>query len=172
MPIDTNRLAGSPLAKHPLFAELVKKSGAPGRQSGKITREQLEAAEEEQRLNLMVSYLKVQAAMGLGMNPEDLNPDTPLNELGLDSLMVMELRHLLIADLQIDIPAIEFFNSPKVSELAVMALKRMAVDPTETAIVPVESQRAATSVDVDNLSDAKVEAMLAQMNMSGSEFQS
>ena len=79
----------------------------------------LEASPEE-RQSLMENYLREQIAKVLRTAPEKIEKDRPLNELGLDSLMAVELLHLIENQLSVAIPTGQLMGGPTVSKLAVV----------------------------------------------------
>jgi len=63
------------------------------------------------------AYLHAQAAAVLGLAPERLPPEQPLDRLGMDSLMAIELRNRVESDLNVTLPAVAFLQGPTVFEL-------------------------------------------------------
>ena len=116
----------------------------------------------------LLTYVCNQAARELGL--EQLDPETSFHELGLDSLMAVELKNRLAQDLGVDIPSARFLDDLNASGLAAMVAEiwgnHVDVKPEPVAgVPPVEAQEALEALaQVDQLSDAEVEAMLAAMN--------
>jgi hypothetical protein len=80
--------------------------------------EQLEAAAPARRRSLLYSYVEKQAAKVLGLPPGHLvEADRPLHEMGLDSLMAVELRNSLSASLERHLPATVLFDYPTLNLL-------------------------------------------------------
>jgi acyl carrier protein len=76
-----------------------------------------DATGPERRL-LLESYLRDQAAGQLGMTPSLLDIESPLNNLGVDSLMAAELRAHIERDVGVVVPVVNFLDGPSVSALA------------------------------------------------------
>jgi thioesterase domain-containing protein/NADPH:quinone reductase-like Zn-dependent oxidoreductase/acyl carrier protein len=86
-------------------------------ESEAFRRELLDMApkQREQRLR---QFFAEQLAEIMGMEPEDLDLVQPLNTLGLDSLMAIELRNKMETQLKVTLPMALFMEGPSVSRLA------------------------------------------------------
>ena len=78
----------------------------------------LRRAGRQERKRLLESYLRDQAASKLGLTPSRLDIQLPLNQLGVDSLMAVELRTQIERDLGIVVPVVQLLDGPSVSGLA------------------------------------------------------
>jgi phthiocerol/phenolphthiocerol synthesis type-I polyketide synthase C len=67
---------------------------------------------------LLQSYLRGQVAGKLGLTPSRLDIQLPLNQLGVDSLIAVELRAQVERDLGIIVPVVQLLDGPSVSGLA------------------------------------------------------
>lgn len=67
--------------------------------------QEIEAAKESDRVGLLIAYLQQQVGIILGFKGSQL-PSTEQNlfEMGMDSLMIVELRNKIQTDLRLDIP--------------------------------------------------------------------
>ena len=84
-------------------------------------RKQIEEAPIKGRRRLLLAYVRTRAAKVLGLHPtEEVDVRRPLNEMGLDSLMAVELRTVLGAGLGLlkSLPATLVFDHPSIMELA------------------------------------------------------
>ena len=81
--------------------------------------ESLRSAASDEREEVLLTYLidAVAAVVGLSES-ERPSPDQALSELGLDSLMFMELRSRLQSQLEIDVAIGDFLSSPSARHLA------------------------------------------------------
>jgi len=83
--------------------------------------DELAAAPAAQREHLLLDFVAAQVARVLGIGgPDVINERQPLNEMGLDSLMAVELRNLLGAGLAVEqpLPATLVFDHPTVEAIA------------------------------------------------------
>ncbi|MFO7566198.1 MAG: type I polyketide synthase, partial [Enhygromyxa sp.] len=66
---------------------------------------------EEERLHHVLEFVRSEAAVVLGVaSPQEVSPDQPLQEIGLDSLMAVELRNRLQAPTGIQLTATLLFD--------------------------------------------------------------
>jgi aryl carrier-like protein len=77
------------------------------------------------RPGLLGALLCDKVARVLGTSPERLDVDRPLLQLGIDSLMAIELRNWLEGELRVDLPIVELMKSPSVSGLALLLADRL-----------------------------------------------
>ena len=132
---------------------------------------QLEQAPSDERLALMVQHIRDQIAKVLGhTSSQSLDSDQSLMELGLDSLMVVELKNWVEKSLEVDVPLPFFLEDPSVSHVAMQVLERL--DTTAASRGPEEEPAAAAKhsqeagellQNFDQLSDAEVDALLNTM---------
>jgi NADPH:quinone reductase-like Zn-dependent oxidoreductase/SAM-dependent methyltransferase/NAD(P)-dependent dehydrogenase (short-subunit alcohol dehydrogenase family)/aryl carrier-like protein len=107
--------------------------GLPGRRA-------LLAAGGEQRRQMLQTLLRDKVAQVLGASPSKLDPEKPLIDLGLDSLMGVELRNWIEGDLQVSVPIAELMRSPSLGRLTDLLLEQFAkLDGPATAatVAPV-----------------------------------
>ncbi|MBI2838245.1 MAG: type I polyketide synthase [Acidobacteria bacterium] len=157
------------LAEAPLFSELAREHDRAhlSAKQESPTRRALLSAEPAQRLPLLESHLREQAAQVLGLSPSRIDPQRPLGSLGFDSLMTLELRNRLEASLGLKLSATLVWNHPTVSALAVhlartldiSALSNDAPDATPSRDLATETELAAV---IDGLSEEAAEAILAE----------
>lgn len=76
------------------------------------------AATEAERLPMLQSYLVQQSAGIMGFAADNLDPTQSISNLGLDSLMAVELKNRIEADLAVVIPMVQLLEGPSVNQLA------------------------------------------------------
>jgi acyl transferase domain-containing protein/acyl-CoA synthetase (AMP-forming)/AMP-acid ligase II/acyl carrier protein len=80
--------------------------------------DRLRTAAGPERRRLLEAYLRDQAAGKLGMTPALLDVQSPLNNLGVDSLMAEELRAQIERDVGVVVPVVRLLDGPSVAGLA------------------------------------------------------
>jgi acyl carrier protein len=114
------------------------------------------------RAELLLEFVAGHVARSVGAPDADaIDPAQPLSELGLDSLMAVELRNQLGAGLGLarSLPATLVFDYPTMQELA---------DYLSREIVPTAAPAVATPAATDqpravsDLTDAQVDELFAQ----------
>jgi phthiocerol/phenolphthiocerol synthesis type-I polyketide synthase C len=110
-------------------------SGAPERHDD--LRDALSRADENERRRQLASYLREQAAGKLGLPPSQLDVESPLHQLGVDSLIAVELRAQIERDLGIVVPVVRLLDGPSVTGLAGWLVDQLSSTTAQPA--PVET---------------------------------
>jgi len=175
VPVDWKRLrelypAGS---APPLLSEIAREETKILRPDTRTNekRDALLAAGPEKRRKMLESYLSEQVARVLGLSPSKLDPRQPLGDLGLDSLMAVELKNRIAVDLGVNVPVAKFLQGFCVEQAVAQVFDQLAAEATNPAMLPVpaaalsgEQQRAERMLaDLDQLSDEQVDALLTEM---------
>ena len=107
----------------------------PGARSENLCaiRQELRDAAPDQRRKLLIGHLQLRAGEIIGTQGERLEPGTPLLELGMDSLMAIDLRNALVKDLEVSLTVATLFNFPTLDRLAGHLLDEHLALPAETA---------------------------------------
>lgn len=121
----------------PFFSELLKAAPGPAAQESEASKrapssgdvwDRLQEAPPGKRANLMLAHVQSQVIKVLGLEPTFmLNRNQPLQELGLDSLMAVELRNLLGSGLRLEhsLPATLVFDYTTTGSLAEYLMKEI-----------------------------------------------
>jgi NADPH:quinone reductase-like Zn-dependent oxidoreductase/acyl carrier protein len=108
-----------------LLAHHGQSSGLVGENHQRI-REILIASQPAERHEILVQFLKEQVAKVLGMSASKVDADQPLNGMGLDSLMMVELKNRIEKETSISFPAVELMVGPSVRELSRVLLNHVS----------------------------------------------
>ncbi|MCL4267594.1 MAG: type I polyketide synthase [Anaerolineae bacterium] len=127
---------------------------------------ELRAAPARHRHKLLVDHLRGQAAQVLGLElPEHIGLQQGFFELGMDSLMAMELRNRLQSSLSSSLPATLFFKYPTVEKMGNYLMQEVlaAAFPadTEPHFNTADDQGEVTD-GLDDLSEMEIAGLLAQ----------
>jgi len=166
-------------------ARLTDAAGGP-----EVTREAILAADPERQHEMFTRLLTDQLAVVLRTGADQIDPHEPLNHLGIDSLMAVELRNHIQARLDVVIPVAELLQNPTITQLATTLREQLSGPEDAVPVVPIDpdavhsgsngqptieadspTTRATTEqnlANLDNLSDAQVDALLAQLQKNSS----
>lgn len=140
---------------YPLLTRLGKGSrGAAGKGRNRLERAELVALAPERRQAKLEEYIRFEIARVLQLEPAGLDVSTPLNALGLDSLVGIELKARLETDLEFKMPMTLLMQGPSISRLAEEILKTLSGDSEETVPRPLEEGE----IDVDDEAPSLVAA--------------
>ncbi|QKW05279.1 SDR family NAD(P)-dependent oxidoreductase [Streptomyces sp. NA04227] len=186
LPLDRARLAraaGSGLVPA-MLTRLVDTSTAGGAQgaTSKVRQELLAVEPGKRRKAVLVRHCTEQVASVLSLDVSRIDTAVPLNSLGFDSLMSLELRKRLEALLQIELPATVVWRFPTIDALVPFLAECMEIpleagppesgplaeavdgpdaDPTRTGgSLPATASESASASELDQLPDAEIEALL------------
>ncbi len=112
-------------ASSPTYAKMVNKEKKADSASGDAYsfRPKVIAAPPPERLPLVADYICEQVAQVFGTTAAQIDRETPLTQIGLDSLMAIELMNRLESNLGINLPMGQFLQGPNINELATPVLE-------------------------------------------------
>lgn len=127
--------------------------------------QQLDTALVVDRLPLLVAYLQEEVAKIMGLPASQLpDPERGFFEMGMDSLMAVELKTQLEASFSTALPATLAFESPTIQDLAAYLGKEvLGWDAPPTQEQSVEPDVAPLEIldEIEHLSEDEVEASIA-----------
>jgi NADPH:quinone reductase-like Zn-dependent oxidoreductase/acyl carrier protein len=173
--VDWTRLLGS--YSPPLLSELagevnLSNSMSQKRRGDGLTKEKLQAAPPEERRPLAENFLAEQLAAVLRCPTSKVDIHQPLNRLGIDSLMAVELKNRVEADLETSVPVTVLLQGPSLSQLATHLLEGLdaptAADDASVS-APGETMEGLVEAQVEGLSDEEVDALLRDVVEQGQE---
>jgi NAD(P)-dependent dehydrogenase (short-subunit alcohol dehydrogenase family) len=88
-------------------------------------RETITEADPKERISLLRFYVAERVGGVVGMMATTVEQDQPITTMGLDSLMAVELKNRIEADLQVVVPIVQLLQGPTVETLAEDLLKRL-----------------------------------------------
>jgi myxalamid-type polyketide synthase MxaB len=129
-------------------------------------RQVLSATDAEQRHGMLFAWVDKQARAVLGLNREAaVDPERPLQELGLDSLLALKLRSQLSDGSGEALPSTLLFDYPSVSALVSFIEGRFfpQSSPVSAPTSRIEPMDPAID-DVRHLSDAEAQRLVAELS--------
>jgi NAD(P)-dependent dehydrogenase (short-subunit alcohol dehydrogenase family)/acyl carrier protein len=130
---------------------------------------QIETARPGERPGIMLAAIRNEVACALGIdNVESVDPQQGFFEMGLDSLMAVELKTRLSSMLKRNLPASLMFQYPNIEELSAHLLREIApLEDSRTAVEATETERdefgAATEEDLLTLLAGEVDGAAASV---------
>lgn len=106
------------------FDDLVRSSVSTIDGASDVYNKLLELPSEE-RVDALTGIIAEQIASVLGIPADSVDPQTPLPELGLDSLMAVELNMRINASMGVEVTALEFTRGGGIASLSARLLQRM-----------------------------------------------
>jgi hypothetical protein len=133
-----------------------------------ISRAELLAAEPAERVNLLVESLQRQVARVLGYGAHDVpNAAQPLADLGLDSLMAIQLKNRIQTDLGVGVAVGTLLKGLTTDRLARDVLGRLDESPESLPrgpeLTPPKESPEQLLARLDELGDTEVDALLADL---------
>lgn len=107
----------------------------------RLTWEVLLATSPDKRRPLVESYLQQQVVQVLKVALSQVNFQQPLTTMGLDSLMVFELKNRLESELGIAVSVVDLFESSSLAQLTVQVLDQLTTTPAVSAPCPLLRNR-------------------------------
>jgi acyl carrier protein len=123
----------------PLLRELVGDhravpgNGAPTGAENPVLAELARAETRGERMLRLEELLRIETSRVLKLAPERVGANQPFGQMGIDSLMALELIRRVNAALGLALPATAVFNYPTLTILAAQIAKRLGFDPVEEA---------------------------------------
>jgi acyl transferase domain-containing protein/NADPH:quinone reductase-like Zn-dependent oxidoreductase/acyl carrier protein len=147
-----------PILASPLFSEIRGKPGSPS--FDELLADRLASLDREAALALLVTVVTEEAAGILRLPAGDIDPARPLSQLGMDSLMAVELRLALESRLRVDLPLMSLAEGTSIASIAIrlagaygaglkdvevmaLAARHESGDPTDVEPRPGEAVRSA-----------------------------
>jgi acyl transferase domain-containing protein/acyl-CoA synthetase (AMP-forming)/AMP-acid ligase II/acyl carrier protein len=137
-----------------------------------ISRDDILLAAPDERAAIVERYLSLRLARILQVDPGQLERDQPLTQLGIDSLMAVELKNRVEADLRTSVPIVALLQGGSIAKLARVVLSVItdagpAVDPVPPGFSPSSPDADEARVllsQLDRLPMAAVEALIERIS--------
>ena len=143
------------------LSEEVLAGDGPTKKDSSVRKDIL-AAEPEERRGLVEGFLVEQIAQVLKCSPTRVDAHEPLNRLGIDSLMAVELKNRVEADLETNLPVTVLLQGPSLSQLAAQLLEGLDPPGADGSSTPEEAEDG-LETQVEGLTEEEVDAMLRDL---------
>jgi acyl carrier protein len=150
----------NPLLEHILAA-------VEGQEAGGVTsdwRHKIEAASADEKESVIADAVRDVVGSVLRVKPDSLRNDQPLTDLGLDSLMGVEIENSLEAAVGVALPPASLMRARTIGQIASLIAGHMGAKtsaPAEAAPAAAPSDVVtAEEVDLDALSDEDLDSLL------------
>ncbi|MGE5268158.1 MAG: beta-ketoacyl reductase, partial [Thiohalocapsa sp.] len=134
-----------PVLASPLFAEIRADTGSSPGDDSLI--ERLAGLDPEEALALLKTAVAEEAANILRLPATGIDPSRPLSEIGMDSLMAVELRLALESRLRIDLPLMSLAEGTSVASIAARLGGALTARPHATELVSMAERYEAADDD-------------------------
>jgi acyl carrier protein len=115
------------------FFETVGERRRPQVESDVLSR--LKQSPPDKRQLVLTSYVATQVAKAVGLASADvISPDQRFMDLGIDSLIAIELRNRLQSNLGVDIPLQNFVGATSLAQLVSLLLEQLTLASVATAL--------------------------------------
>ncbi len=122
-----------PILAAPLFSEIRTKTSASA--SDESLNERLASLDPEAALVLLRTVVAEEAATILRLPAGGIDPLRPLSEMGMDSLMAVELRLALESRLRVDLPLVSLAEGTSVASIATRLVAAVSTKPADGELI-------------------------------------
>ncbi len=142
-----------------IFAAGVESQETGG--GGHDWRGKIAAASAEDRNSVIGEAVRDVVGTVLRVKPDSLRNDQPLTDLGLDSLMGVEIETMLESSIGVALPPTSLMRARTIGQIATLIAGEMGGDPAAPkAAVAEEAAVDASELDLDSISDDDLDQLL------------
>ena len=148
----------SPLLEH-IIAAGVEGAETSGAKSD--WRLKIESSAPEDRTDVIGQAVRDVVGSVLRVKPEGLRADQPLTDLGLDSLMAVEIENSIESAIGVALPPASLMRARTIGQIATLIAEHMGGKVSTTSPSPVApAETPAEAVDLEALSDEDIDRLL------------
>jgi acyl carrier protein len=141
------------LSRRPLLARVLPTVGTRDALEATALLQRLRALPQEQATSALLDMIVEEIAHVLRLPPKDVDIHRPLSEIGMDSLMMLELRSTVEAVLQVDLPLTSIANGITPADLA-RRVAPLVLDDTQRKEIPSAVLALSTSHIADDFNQS------------------
>ena len=148
-----------------LFERVLAGTAEADESGGKVGdwRKRIDAADPAERQGIIILALQEVVGSVLRVKPESLRPEQPLTDLGLDSLMGVEIENMIESSVGVTLPPTSLLRARTIGQIAGLIDEHLGGGP-KTAPAAVNVQEAVVTVDeidFDELDAGALEEILS-----------
>jgi acyl carrier protein len=147
----------SPLLEH-IYAAGIDAPEASGAKSD--WRLKIETCAPDERSDIIGLAVRDVVGSVLRVKPEGLRMDQPLTDLGLDSLMAVEIENSIESAIGIALPPASLMKARTIGQIVALIVEHMGGVVAKPAVVTVEASVRVDDVNLDELSDDAIDRLL------------
>jgi acyl carrier protein len=125
-------------------------------------RSRIDAAGAAEKQALICQAVREAVGSVLRVKPASLRDDQPLTDLGLDSLMGVEIETSLEAAVGVALPPTSLMRARTIGQIAALIAGHLGGGVAEAESAPVVQPETASAVDFDAISDEEIERLLGR----------
>lgn len=128
-------------------------------------RKRIEAAEPGEREAVIVQALQEIVGSVLRVKPETLRPEQPLTDLGLDSLMGVEIENMIEGSIGVTLPPTSLLRARTIGQIAGLINEHLGgapAGPATAAAAPREPEAGVEEIDLGEVGDDILEDLLEE----------
>lgn len=123
--------------------------------------DELYSIEETERLDYLVNKIKEQLARIIGMSAAQIDTHQPLIEMGLDSLMAVEVGNQVKSMVNVEVPAMKFMEGLTISGMSSFIIDQLNLKRKHSDSEADYEDKTAKAVE--NLTDHEVDSLLEEL---------
>ncbi|MCR9293692.1 MAG: SDR family NAD(P)-dependent oxidoreductase [bacterium] len=148
----------------PRFAHLLQQSDLENHDSATLpSAATLRTADMERRRQLVLRLVRHKAGALLGISAEAIPADRPLLEMGLDSLMAVEMRNWIESQVEIDLPISSLMRGSSLSQVVDVICDIIGHDSDLESNETASEEVATKMKPVSNITEEDAESLLEQL---------
>jgi NADPH:quinone reductase-like Zn-dependent oxidoreductase/acyl carrier protein len=162
LPVDWKRfLASSGEPTLPVLRAVAGELSAAAAPRPESFKDRLASADPQDQADLVLDFVRASIAAVLALDPLQLSETQGLTDIGMDSLMAVELSNRLSAGIARPLPTTLAFEYPTMQALASFVGELLGVDPRSSPPAAAHGSSAEVLDEVGGLSEDEVAASLA-----------
>ena len=134
-------------------------------------RVKIEAASAEDRIDVIGQAVRDVVGSVLRVKPEGLRFDQPLTDLGLDSLMAVEIENSIESAIGVALPPASLMRARTIGQIALLISEHMGGASDGPSKAVVAAPESADKVDLEALSDEQIGLLLGEESPAAVELE-